>query len=108
MKTWSIDNSQPCASVKVAVGDLIRIYLPENPTTGFRWELISRTGKLLQPVSDSYESPRADRLGAAATRVFVFRASDSGSERLEFAEMRAWETVPPIDTFCCHIDVTLG
>ena len=76
----------------VQLGDDILIRLPENPTTGFRWQLLTSGDGGLQAVDDSFEpSGASPPPGSAGHRVFRFTASHRGTVLLSLVYKRAWE-----------------
>jgi inhibitor of cysteine peptidase len=86
--------------VTVAPGAVLEIALPENASTGYRWEL----GPLpagAEVVADRMEAAATTAVGAAGLRVFALRPGSGGtvSARLR----RSWETVPPVRTFSVRV-----
>lgn len=70
------------------VGDRVEIRLPENPTTGYRWELVSGVIEVLDSVLEPTPGS-AGALGAGGTRVLVVRVGDGDELVLELR--RPWE-----------------
>jgi inhibitor of cysteine peptidase len=87
----------------VAAGDELIVTLPENPTTGYRWELDSPSAALVL----ERDEPRAGRVpGAGGVRVLAFRAAAAGRVRLSLQLRRAWETMqPPLQKFSVVADI---
>src|SRR5690349_10553859 len=91
MATVRLTEADSQRQVGVSSGDLVEVHLPENPTTGYRWQAeIEPTGAL---------TAEADRLeknsgapGAGGTRVLSFRAGSTGVVRLRLKLRREWET----------------
>jgi inhibitor of cysteine peptidase len=71
------------------VGEEVSVALPENPTTGYRWEPEIDTSALEQ-TGDHYEGPAEPR-GAAGTRRLTFKVLRPGPARLRLVKRRAWE-----------------
>ncbi len=88
-------------SIAARVGDEIVLQLPENPTTGYRWEVILADG--LEPVADGYvaaEQEPADAepaFGRGSLRELRFRATEPGIVRLELKHWQAWEGEDSVD-----------
>ncbi|MEN3309606.1 MAG: inhibitor of cysteine peptidase [Micromonosporaceae bacterium] len=87
-------------AVTVAPGGLLEIALPENATTGYRWELDPLPAGAAV-VGDRVEAPDTRAAGAAGLRVFAIRPGHGGtvSARLR----RSWETVEPVRTFSVRV-----
>lgn len=72
-------------------GDLIVIRLPENPTTGYRWEfdVADERGVALQ--DSDYSAASRPGIGGGGLRTFRLRARRPGTVRVELRLRRAWE-----------------
>lgn len=80
-------------------GEEFQLSLPENPTTGYRWQFrISGNGKL-NLVEDRFEpgAGGGDGMvpGGGGRRWMRFTAKESGDVFLEAMEKREWETASP-------------
>jgi predicted secreted protein len=72
----------------------VEVRLPEAPTTGYQWSLVSAPPGVRE-TGREYEQPaREARAGGAGTRVFVLDASTPGRHELEFRLQRPWEAEP--------------
>jgi len=90
-------------SFVLTVGDELIVALPENPTTGYRWELDS-PGAPLRLERDEFAAGGAP--GAGGTRRLTFRASTEGRAHLTLKLRREWEkTQPPTEQFSVTADV---
>jgi inhibitor of cysteine peptidase len=87
----------------VKVGDLTTVRLPENPTTGYRWQTASDEVRL-RLVDDHFEGAQSPR-GAGGLRVLVFEAVRVGSASLRLMKSRTWESGKPIEEFAIDLDV---
>jgi inhibitor of cysteine peptidase len=76
-------------AVTVARGDILEVALPQNASTGYRWELHPSAG--LKVIDDRLEPPSSGRAGAGGQRVFVLRVDEPGVVRARLR--RSWE--PP-------------
>lgn len=84
-------------TVEVQVGDEVVLRLPENPATGYRWELDAARGAL-ELADDSYVRPRGSAgVGAGGERHFRFRATEAGATRVQLRLARGWETGAPAE-----------
>jgi predicted secreted protein len=77
------------SAVTVARGGTLEVSLPQNASTGYRWELTPSAGLLI--VDDRLEPPTSEHAGAGGQRVFVLRVEEPGVVRARLR--RAWE--PP-------------
>lgn len=92
-------------TIDLAVDDEFTVRLPENPTTGHRWELRSRAAAVCRVESDKYEAPQAAH-GAGGDHVWGFRAMRSGAAELLFVYRRPWDKpADPQKTFALRIRV---
>ncbi|HTY53164.1 MAG TPA: protease inhibitor I42 family protein [Methanomicrobiales archaeon] len=75
----------------VARGAEVSIRLPENPTTGFLWNLSVPTG--LTIINDTYipDDPTGKLVGSGGTRVWFLRADLAGSQEISAVYHRPWE-----------------
>ena len=77
-------------AVKTEVGQRIRVTLPENRTTGYRWQVGDGCGGILA-VEDDQTTAGSGLPGAGGTRAWVFAAKAEGQCELRFESVRAWE-----------------
>lgn len=76
--------------VSVSPGDTIVLRLGENPTTGYRWSLVSDP-ELLSLEGDSFEPMVPPLFGSGGTREFRFQARGSGTGELSLRCFQPWE-----------------
>ncbi|MFD7105885.1 protease inhibitor I42 family protein [Streptomyces celluloflavus] len=74
----------------VRLGEEIVLSLPENPTTGYRWQLVSAGTPTLRTNGDHYE-PGGTGTGAGGTRTLRFIAAEPGDATLRLVNRRSWE-----------------
>ena len=79
----------------VRVGEEVLICLVENPTTGFRWQLITSTSDVLRQQSDWFEGSEASRIGGGGRRTFRLLALRPGSVEVSAWRGRRWERTTP-------------
>src|SRR5439155_22373642 len=87
----------------VDVGDRVTVSLPENPTTGYRWQ-VDVDDAVLRLVDDRFEAPTEAR-GASGRRVLVFDTARPGTTTLRLENRRRWGTDPPAEAFAVDLDV---
>jgi inhibitor of cysteine peptidase len=77
--------------IRVPLGAELAVHLPENASTGFRWEVAQPARRLMEPHGGDVLAPPPSETGSAGTRTFVFRALAPGRGRLGFKLWRPWE-----------------
>ncbi|OPY26964.1 MAG: Chagasin family peptidase inhibitor I42 [Methanocella sp. PtaU1.Bin125] len=85
----------PSDAVAARVGDTVRLELPENPSTGYSWQMTWSDG--LEKVSDDYRqgsTGTAGRLlvGAPGTHEWVFKVTEAGPQKVTGVYKRPWES----------------
>lgn len=90
--------AQNNATVQVKLGNYIIVQLPENPTTGYQWNLTTTSG--LQVTNTSYEtSDKTGKLmGAGGTRTWDITAVAKGEQKITAVYSRSWEPVTGNET----------
>ena len=84
--------------LRLPQGDVLLIRLPENPTTGYRWQFSQSGSGALQVSEDRFEAhPHSDAAapGANGLRVIRFNATQRGQVRVEASEQRSWQSAMP-------------
>ena len=95
-----VDQKSNNTEVVLAVGQELEIALAENPTTGFRWELLSSGEPSCVLVDNVFDPPSPVVPGRGGTRRWHFRGAREGSGRIELVYRRATERdKPPAQTF---------
>ncbi len=85
----------------VRVGDRATVRLPENPTTGYRWQT-DHDETRLRLVEDRYDGPQSPR-GAGGERVLTFEVLLAGPTTLRLANRRAWGDGEPVAEFVVEL-----
>ncbi|MFQ3295276.1 MAG: putative secreted protein [Halobacteriales archaeon] len=76
-------------SIAVDPGTVVKVSLPENPSTGYTWR-VAGNDTVARVLSNSYQSPSTVVPGAQGTRVVVLEVEQSGTVRLVY--VRPWIT----------------
>jgi inhibitor of cysteine peptidase len=75
----------------LAIGELARVVLDGNPTTGYTWH-VTISGGAVVSLGEWYESGGGDGLvGAGGTYTWYYKAVKAGSATLTFKYYRDWE-----------------
>lgn len=96
------DNS---TSLSLSVGDIVSLTLPENPTTGHRWQLDSLDSRVISASGDRFENQGA-QVGGGGKRTLLFRILQPGKTRLSLKLRRPWESPDRfVKEFAVDLDV---
>ena len=86
----SLAEGDNARTVTLHVGESVRIVLPENATTGYRWAVDRQATGLVDAVPVEYR-PTSTALGAGGEVEFTFRALRAGEGELALKHWRSWE-----------------
>jgi predicted secreted protein len=78
--------------IDVPQDEIIRVMLPESPTTGYQWHIDIPQTAGVELLGSDYSSNQDTRLGGRGTRIFELRANAPGTTDVQFEMRRAWET----------------
>jgi inhibitor of cysteine peptidase len=94
---------------RIAVGQGRRVILrlPENPSTGYRWELQSFAGDTLELQADRYQPPAVLSPGAGGFHLFELIARAPGQAFLRLRLTRPWEA-ETVDAEMFDVAVTVS
>lgn len=88
-----ISEADVSSSHQLAVGEEVILRLPENPTTGYRWQFTPSGSGRLRLLTDRFESGASGGTmpppGAAGHRVLHFVAEHGGDVQLALVNKRA-------------------
>jgi inhibitor of cysteine peptidase len=79
--------------ITVSPGNLVKVTVASNPTTGFKWELagISAPAVVAQNGETEYVPPDSSASGAGGQEIWTFKALKRGTSRISLAYSRPWE-----------------
>lgn len=96
-----ISEADVSSSHQLSVGEEVLLRLPENPTTGFRWQLTQSGNGRLRLLTDRFESGASGSgtppPGAAGFRALHFIAEAGGDVKLDLVEKRASAASAPVN-----------
>ena len=98
MEPIQLNEADDGREVTVAAGQRVMVRLPENPTTGYRWEPPAG----VDVVADEYRSTGGTAVGAGGERVFTLAARATSGE-VRFALTRPWGGGAPERTFTVRL-----
>jgi inhibitor of cysteine peptidase len=82
-------------TVDIRVGDSVRISLPENATTGFRWAIDRYDEEIIEAVATEPHYP-ANAIGSGGEVSFIFRGKKIGTGEIGLKNWRHWEGDPSV------------
>jgi len=85
-----LDQTHNGQSLEVQPGDSIEIRLPENPSTGYQWELDPGLEPALRLVSTGYSANQQTGFGGGGERIFYLKALEPGQVDIEIELKRPW------------------
>jgi inhibitor of cysteine peptidase len=99
--TINADQSFSGRTINLRIGEGVKVTLAENPTTGYKWEFLSRPEPICVIVTDEYVANTAiGTVGAGGVHNWDFRAVDKGTTTVSLAYRRPWEKdVAPAQMF---------
>ncbi|HEY2821209.1 MAG TPA: protease inhibitor I42 family protein [Candidatus Acidoferrum sp.] len=105
-QTINADKSSDGRTLTLRVGDGVDLSLAENPTTGYRWELLARPEPVCVVVSDAYVANTGGAIGGGGAHTWELRAVDKGTVTVSLGYRRPWEKdVAPAEKFALTIVV---
>jgi len=98
----TIDKTLNEKKIQVKKGDVIKLQLAENPTTGYLWKINSIDGNHLNNTENKYETS-SEAIGASGMKSFYFEVITEGTSELQIALGNPWEN-DTVDTFKVTIE----
>jgi inhibitor of cysteine peptidase len=79
-------------NVTVTIRDVMKITLPSNPSTGFKWELagISDQAILVKDGESEYVLPESNAIGAYGQEIWTFKLLKRGSSIISLVYSQPW------------------
>jgi predicted secreted protein len=77
-------------TVTITKGQIVKIQLNENPTTGYRWEPSVSSG--IQITDDIYTASTSGRMGAGGIHTWTLKFVGTGNQHFDADNKRSWET----------------
>lgn len=84
----SFDQDNNGQNVSIAQGTPFSLSLPENPTTGYSWQLSHSAG--IASLGDEYIPPSAQVMGAGGTHTWKFAGEERGDQTIYAEYRRPW------------------
>jgi inhibitor of cysteine peptidase len=90
MATIQVTIAEEGTSIEAAVGDTMVLRLPDNPTTGYRWELEPVTGESMVLDASGYQ-PSGGAIGSVGVATWTLHATAAGTTLIGAKRWRPWE-----------------
>jgi inhibitor of cysteine peptidase len=101
-----LNESSNGQEIELSCGQRFEIRLPENPTTGFRWSIVSNGEPACIALDNAYEPPDALAHGQEGTHYWRFETAQAGEGTIELVYQRSWEHGKnPARRFTLHVRV---
>jgi inhibitor of cysteine peptidase len=100
---FNLDDSQNGTRLNLRVGDVVVVRLAENPSTGYRWEIVAAAGLNLE--ADDFHLAPAGATGQGGQRALRFKAAAVGLTGIEAVLRRNWEGAAPSQRFSVAVEV---
>ncbi|KAJ5072132.1 inhibitor of cysteine peptidase [Anaeramoeba ignava] len=98
MTTHTLTNEHNGNEIEVSKGDILKITLKSNQTTGFKWEVAEVDGAIFEQQRSEYIAPNTNLVGAGGVHEFEYKViGESGSHNLKLQYKRPW--MQTTDTF---------
>lgn len=92
--------------VRIAIGHVEKIFLKENPSTGYTWKIddAASAGLDILSITDNGHVRGGHAPGSPGTRHWSLRARRAGHARIVFIYQRPWEP-QPVETRSIDVEV---
>jgi inhibitor of cysteine peptidase len=91
--------------VSARTSDVIVVSLPENPSTGYLWDMKATPGLML--ISNTFVRSPTKYIGGAGTRIWRYQVGGTGTQSLTGSYHRPWLPSTPTDrkfSFSVQVD----
>ena len=102
MDAIELSEADDARTAVLAAGQSVVLTLPENPGTGYCWEVPAG----VQVLANHFEPPIDGAAGGGGRRVFTLAATSSGD--FDFKLLRSWGAPTPARTFLLRVEVSSG
>ncbi|WP_257230572.1 protease inhibitor I42 family protein [Acinetobacter sp. YH01022] len=104
--SYSLDSQCP-ALLEMKVGQTLELTVPENPTTGYIWQVAEPQNilKVEEIYRQDQVKSKQPMLGVGGQKLFIFTALQPGEEWIHVKHSRAWEQ-NSVDEWRCWVRVS--
>lgn len=93
-------------SLKVPLHATLSIELGENPTTGYRWQILENGAPVLRLNKDSFQRGSSAAVGAGGTRILEFVTESAGAASLRIGYARSGDPASLKNEFLLNVQVS--
>lgn len=97
------DESSNGKTIHLQMNDEFEIVLPEARTAGYRWSAIRKGEPQCELLEERSEA--GGRIGGSGTHIWQFRATSSGTAKIQFQYGRSWKSAEPEKNFVMEVQV---
>lgn len=110
-KTHQYILKQKCpALLEVDQGEVIVVTLPENPSTGYQWQLAKPVTLLKMEETYLAGKANAGMVGVPGTKTFKFTAEKIGQDDIHLVHIRPWEakdsSMQGVEQWQCRVRIS--
>ena len=87
---YSISREDNNKKIKLEVGEELELNLPENPSTGYRWEIQGADDPRLLLQHTEFQAGPGKAIGHEGLRSWIFKAKKAGEVKLRLNHWRPW------------------
>jgi inhibitor of cysteine peptidase len=94
-------------AIRLSRGETFAVRLEENPSTGFRWQIVTDGAPTCVLAGDAYRAAGKAMPGRPGRHTWTFRAERAGQATIELVSRRTWEShAPPAKVFRLTVTVS--
>ena len=110
-KTHQYTLTQKCpALLEIDQGEVIMVTLPENPSTGYQWQLAKPITLLKTEETYLAGEAKAGMVGVPGKKIFKFTAEKLGQDEIHLVYVRPWEvkdsSMQGVEQWQCRVRVS--
>lgn len=110
-KTHQYTLTQKCpALLEIDQGEVIMVTLPENPSTGYQWQLAKPITLLKTEETYFAGEAKAGMVGVPGKKIFKFTAEKLGQDEIHLVYVRPWEvkdsSMQGVEQWQCRVRIS--
>lgn len=110
-KTHQYTLTQKCpALLEIDQGEVIMVTLPENPSTGYQWQLAKPITLLKTEETYFAGEAKAGMVGVPGPKTFKFMAEKLGQDEIHLVHVRPWEakdsSMQGVEQWQCRVRIS--
>ena len=110
-KTHQYTLTQKCpALLEIDQGEVIMVTLPENPSTGYQWQLAKPITLFKTEETYLAGEAKAGMVGVPGKKIFKFTAEKLGQDEIHLVHIRPWEakdsSMQGVEQWQCRVRIS--